>query len=181
MSLIQTHIKIIQSNPHFVKIIDNIIGDMLMGRVSFNEKNKKISLHINKSILILINHWYIMTNYLPSFELTVYRGVKNMCPSKKLILQPIPFSTSIQLDNAYEWINNNEETSFIMKINIIKSSKFSVTGNYAEGNEVVLPAGYLKMINSSFENNTKINSYDFIPFTFEQMVQNFKSLDFIFY
>jgi len=176
----QTHINIINSNPHFLDIINNIIGDMLMGRVRFDEKKQQLSLHINNYILNLITNWYNMIAYLPPFELSVYRGVKNMCSKQKIILQPIPFSTSIDKNNAYEWININDNNSFIMKINVNKSTRFSVTGNYAEGNEVVLPAGYLKMVDITLKNKTKIVSYIFIPFTLEEMILNFKNLNFFF-
>lgn len=180
MSQIQIQINIINNNPNFVQIINNIIDDMLMGRVSFDKNNKKISLHINKSIFYLISDWYLMTNSLPPFKITVYRGVKNMSSNEKVILQPIPFSTSIKLSNAFEWINNNDDQSFIMKINVSKFTRFSVTGNYAEGNELVLPAGYLKMNKITFKKHTKIISYSFIPFSFEQMINNFDNLNFIF-
>lgn len=179
-SLIETHINIIKKNPIFKTIIDKIIDDMLMNKVSYNEESKKIILHINNSIMTLILDWYKMTNLLPSFELIVYRGVRNMCSTNNIILQPIPFSTSIEENNAYDWINKEDiSTSFIMKINVSNKTKFSVTGNMGEGNEVILPAGCLHFVEKNFKNNIKFNTYNFIPFSKKEMIDHFKNVIFI--
>ena len=171
------HTDLIRNSEYYSKIIDSIIGDMLMDKISV--KKGKIYLTINKRILDLIHGWYDLSSKIVIYNtnnITVYRGVSNMDITYDKIVQPIPFSSCIDFDNSLNWIHIKNPNSFIMKINIKSGVGYTYTGNLDEGNEVVLPAGILlkKNIIEYLEYNVVV--YDFEPYTYSQMEKNFDTL-----
>jgi len=121
------------------------MGDMIMYKVYSNENDQICMRQLGNSVVELIKEWYLFSEYLSSFrrvKLTVYRGVKNMNANISHS-QPLPFSTCIDVNNALDWIIPNHPRSFIMSITVSHKIKYTFTGNLYEGNEVVLPAGYL--------------------------------------
>lgn len=170
------HVVEISKSCDFINIVDSIINDMLMGRVQI--ENEQLCLRINKRIVDLISGWYILSKKLVIYNtenIIVYRGVSNIIYKDK-ILQPIPFSTCIDFENSLNWIYPDDKNSFVMKINIKSGCEYTYTGNLDEGNEVVLPAGVLNKIRENKEYECNIIEYEFEPFSFEQMVQNFKNI-----
>lgn len=133
------HVTYIKNNDEFYTIIDSIIGDMFMGRVKFIDN--KLYINVPDIVLHFIKKWYILSEILKKYnscELVLYRGMNNLEVLDKII-QPIPFSTCIDYNNATLWSNNG----FVMKINVKSNVGYTFTGNLNEGNEVILPAGYL--------------------------------------
>ena len=172
----------IQKSHIYIDVVSSIINDMLMGRVYV--ENEKIYLKLNERICQLISDWYDLSGKLSVYNnknIVVYRGVFNMTISKNKILQPIPFSTCIDFDNSLNWINPKDPNSFIMKININSGCEYTYTCNLNEGNEVVLPAGFLTKINEFKEKECNIFEYDFEPFTYLQMIENFDKINIEFY
>jgi hypothetical protein len=127
----------------------DIIGDMLMNKVYYSPTTKKVYLRkLHKRTKRLIKDWYRFADYLNSFprvDLVVYRGVKNMNPTKPYHVQPIPFSTCIDIINATEWVIPHSNHSFIMCINVSSDIPYTFTNNVHEGHEVILPAGCLRL------------------------------------
>ena len=126
----------------------DIIGDMLMDKVYYCENTKKVYLRkLTSRTKRLIKEWYLFTTYLSTFprvNIMVYRGVKNMNPRKEYHVQPIPFSTCLELTNAMEWIIPNHYNSFIMCIDVQSDVPYTFSNNAMEGDEVILPAGCLQ-------------------------------------
>ena len=163
----------IQKSYIYIDVVSSIINDMLMGLVYV--ENEKIYLKLNERICQLISDWYDLSGKLSVYNnknIVVYRGVFNMTISKNKILQPIPFSTCIDFDNSL---------NLIMKINIKSGCEYTYTCNLNEGNEVVLPAGFLLKINEFKEKECNIFEYDFEPFTYLQMIENFDKVNIEFY
>ena len=169
------HINLIRKSDYYIEIIDSIIGDMLMDKIYI--KNDQMYLKINKRVLDLISGWYDLSSKLLIYNtdnITVYRGVSFMDISNNKIVQPIPFSSCIDFENALNWIHPDDLNSFIMKINIKSGISYTYTGNLNEGNEVVLPAGILTKVNVI---SCNIVEYDFEPFTYSQMIENFDKIN----
>ena len=147
-NLITLHTKEIESNVKYKHIMRDIIGDMLMNKVYYCENTKKVYLRkLTSRTKRLIKEWYLFTAYLSTFprvNIMVYRGVKNMNPRKEYHVQPIPFSTCLELTNAMEWIIPNHYNSFIMCIDVQSDVPYTFSNNAMEGDEVILPAGCLQ-------------------------------------
>ena len=167
------HVSKIKESVKNTDIVNSIIDDMLMKKVSI--KNDKIYVNINKTVLNLINDWYDFSNELQKYNkssIIVYRGIKNI-DVKDSFLHPIPFSTCIDYDNALNWINFNDlERSFIFKIHVDPQTTYTFTGNVNEGHEVVLPAGVLNAINTYYEDDVKIVECSFKAFSRNEMLSN---------
>ena len=143
----------------------DIIGDMLMNKVYYCNMTHKVYLRkLTCQTKRLIKEWYLFSHYLsllPRVDITVYRGVRNMNPSKRYHIQPIPFSTCIELSNAMEWIIPNNNNSFIMCIYIESHVPYTFSNNALEGHEVILPAGCLRYQDkiTRYNNTTNILYY----------------------
>ena len=136
---------------------------MIMYKVYSNEKDEICVRTLSNNVKLLIKEWYLFAEYLSSFQranITVYRGVKNMNPYMNHI-QPIPFSTCLEFNNAVDWIIPNNSRSFIMSIKVSHIVKYTFIGNLDEGNEVVLPAGILVFQRKVKRGNTCIVYYRF--------------------
>jgi hypothetical protein len=158
---------------------------MLMGKVQ--KYNNTIFLSINANVLNLIKRWYILLNSVFSFNslfckvdhFFVYRGINlnEFLSVNENIVHPIPFSTCLDYNNSLLWINESRAHSYILKIKITKKTPFIFTGNKDEGNEVILPAGSLKITNiTGF-----IVECDLVHYTYKEMIQNFKNIEVVFY
>lgn len=173
VNICNLHLNKIKRSAKHTDIINNIIDDMLMNKVYIN--NAKIYININRNILNLINEWYNLSSELQEYNnypIVVYRGIKNI-DMKDTFLHPIPFSTCVEYDNALNWINFNDlERSFILKIHVCPNTSFTFTGNFNEGNEVILPAGMLHVIKIYHENNVKIVECSFEQFSYNEMIMN---------
>jgi len=142
---------------------------------------------MNANVLNLIKRWYVLLNNVFSFNslffendhFFVYRGI-NLNESLILnehIIHPIPFSTCLDYNNSLLWINNSRKYSYILKIKISKKTPFIFTGNEDEGDEVILPAGRLKVVNiSGF-----ILECDLKNYTYKEMIKNFSNIEVDFY
>ena len=179
------HLSVINQSENNCDIINCIIGDMLMGKVQ--KYNNTIFLSINANVLNLIKRWYILLNSVFSFNslfykidhFFVYRGINlnEFLSVNENIVHPIPFSTCLDYNNSLLWINESRAHSYILKIKITKKTPFIFTGNKDEGNEVILPAGSLKITNiTGF-----IVECDLVHYTYKEMVQNFKNIKVVFY
>ena len=173
MDIYRIHTREIQKNPKFQSIVENIIGDMLMHKVYSKNDGQIIICSLNKSVLNLIREWYLFASYLSFFQrkdIYVFRGVMNMNVNKNHI-QPIPFSSSLCLDNTFNWILPNTPDSFIMCISTSRKIIYTFTGNLSEGNEVILPAGYLLYRNKVKFKNTFLVFYDFVQLAMSSSLQ----------
>lgn len=182
----ENHLSIINKTKNNTDIINCIIGDMLMGKVT--SCNKTIFLTINKNVLSLIKKWYelsrsILTsnfNYSSYFEnFTVYRGINLNEPLRlnEHLIHPIPFSTCLDYNNSLLWLNNNYNHSYVLKITICKNIPFTFTGNLDEGNEIILPAGKLK-IKNIYGN---IVQCELTHYSYKEMTGRFKEIETTFY
>ena len=172
-----SHVSMINESIDFINIINDIIDDMLMDKISIC--NNQMYLQINKRILYLISGWYDLSRKLIIYnnsDIIVYRGVSKMDITNDKIVQPIPFSSCVDFDNSLNWIHFEDPKSFIMKINIKRGFGYTFTGNLNEGNEVVLPAGILSKTNVIKSSEYNIVEYDFEPFTHSQMLENFETI-----
>lgn len=163
MDIYYIHITEIDKNRKYQSIVDDIIGDMLMYKVYSNDRGDVCLRHIDHSVRTLINEWYHFAKYLSQFnrrDICVYRGVKHMNPMQNHY-QPIPFSTSYNFNNALEWIIPNTYHSFIMCIYVSRKTLYTFTGNLAEGNEVILPAGSLYFLKQVKLRNTYLVYFRF--------------------
>ena len=153
LNVFNQHVFEIKKNKNFLYVSDCIIGDMLMGKITFT--NNKIEIFLTESISNLIKEWKLMSLYLSKFnqEIIVFRGVRKMQPLDR-IEQPIPFSTCIEYENAELWTNND---GFIMKIFVSNNINYTFLDNKDEGYEVILPPGFL--IKKNQQNN--YIEYDF--------------------
>lgn len=136
-----------------------------MDKVFYCHNRKRVCLKpLNHRTKQLIKEWYLFADHLSSLrrvDICVYRGVKNMDPSKMCHIQPIPFSTCIDISNASEWIIPDNCQSFIMSINVTSQIPYTFTGNADEGHEVILPAGKLHFQEKIRYKNTFITRYTF--------------------
>lgn len=156
MDIYLIHKTEIDKSHKYQSIVNDIMGDMLMHKVYSDEKGDICLRHLDDSVQQLINEWYCFANYLSRFkrrDICVYRGVKQMNPTQNHY-QPIPFSTSYDFTNALEWILPNTYHSFIMCIYVSRHTIYTFTGNLAEGNEVILPAGSLLFLKKVKLQNT---------------------------
>lgn len=154
----------------FQDIADDIVGDMLMGKVASSSSSKLI-VTLNQRATNLVKEWYLMASLLDrkfrryKTNLTVFRGVKNMSPYRNHI-QPIPFSCCMRLSTALEWIIPDKENSFVMVIEVPKDTMYTFIGNLAEGNEVILPAGSLKLNTRNTIGKVNVVYYSFYQFNY---------------
>ncbi|NBP57535.1 hypothetical protein EBU71_13565 [bacterium] len=161
------HISFINRHKRFKGIANDIIGDMLMGKVTLIDNNM-LSVNLNARAKSLIREWYIMASFLhrkfksKKSDLTVFRGVKNMAPHRNHY-QPIPFSCCMNLSTAKEWIIPDKDNSFVMIIKVPKETLYTFIGNLEEGNEVILPAGSLIL-----QSRTTIKDVNVVYYTFHQ-------------
>jgi hypothetical protein len=158
------HKNYICKSSEYLKISDDIIGDMLMNRVKHEEG--KLKLNMNKFVYDIIEKWYKLSEEVKKYNtpITLYRGAR-YSKNEKIILQPIPFSTCLDYEYAKDWVFNN---GFIMKINIKYKTPYTFIDNINEGDEVVLPSGYLYQI-KNIQNN--IIEYDFVPLSHDEMLK----------
>jgi len=154
------HIMNIDKNNMYMNVVEMIIGDVLMGKIKKSDDGCLQLVNMTESVNNLIENWYIMANDLQKYNkhyFSVYRGVSNM-DDEDIIVQPVPFSTCIEFDNALNWVYDDK--SFIMKINIKVGDLYTFTGNTHEGREVVIRGCCLIKTTSLKENGIIINEYN---------------------
>ena len=184
-NIYEKHLSVVNNSKNNIDIINCIIGDMLMGKV--NKCNNSILLTINTNVLNLIKRWYILLNNVFSFNklffdidhFFVYRGMNLNEPLviNEHLIHPIPFSTCLDYNNSLLWINNSRNHSYVLKIKISKKTPFTFTGNRDEGDEVILPAGHLKITNiTGF-----VVECVLIHYTYKEMIENFRNIKVVFY
>ena len=162
--LCNKHHECLKKYDTYEYVTECIIGDMLMGRVK--TENNIICVNLNNVTIVLIKEWYKLSEIVKYYNipLTVYRGVYKMDRTKSVITQPIPFSTCIDYLFAKDWINECN-FSYVMKINVTSYTPYTFINNKNEGNEVILPAGFLTKINE----NEQFVEYNFTSFNIHEM------------
>jgi hypothetical protein len=162
--LCKKHYIYLKTSKTYNDVTESIIGDMLMGRV--RKENDIIYVNLNKVTINLIKEWYKLSEIVKHYNIpiTVYRGVYNVDKTKKVIVQPIPFSTCVEYSFAKDWINESD-LGYVMKINIPQFTPYTFINNINEGNEVILPAGFLSKINE----NDDFIEYNFISLNYQEM------------
>ena len=161
LEIYHIHKREIDRNKKYQSIVQDIIGDMIMYKVYANEKDEICLRTLGSNVIKLIKEWSLFAEYLSKFErvpLTVYRGVKFMNPNINHT-QPIPCSSCLDFNNALDWIIPKNDRSFVMSIYVSQQIKYTFTGNMNEGNEVILPAGYLSFQKKVRYKNTFIVYY----------------------
>jgi len=163
--LSKKHYIYLKTSETYENVTECIIGDMLMGRV--RKENNIIHVILNKVTINLIKEWYKLSEIIKHYNpfLTVYRGVYNIDKTQRVVIQPIPFSTCVEYDFAKDWIIESNLVSYVMKINIPPFTPYTFINNINEGNEVILPAGFLSKINE----NENFVEYNFISLNYEEM------------
>ena len=147
---------------HYEEVRDNIIDDMLMGKIV--SKPEGISLiGMTEKVKSLISLFYKVARklYTPC-EFTVYRGTRPIKIDKDTLIQPIPFSTSLDPENAMNWIDEDDKCC-IWRIRVPRNSLFLCIDNPNEGKEVVLPAGKIRINKSSLPDSIRVYECEFIP------------------
>ena len=162
--LCNKHYIYLKSSETYKIVTECIIGDMLMNRVK--KENNVIRVILSKITLNLIKDWYKVSESVKNHNpfITVYRGVYNIDKTQSVIIQPIPFSTCIEFSFAKDWINDCN-FSYVMKINIPQFTPYTFINNINEGNEVILPAGFL----SKKDENQHFIEYNFMSLSYEEM------------
>jgi hypothetical protein len=163
--LCKKHYIYLNTSETYEDVTESIIGDMLMGRV--RKENNIIYVNLNKVTINLIKEWYKLSEIIKGYNpcLTVYRGVYNVDKTQKVVIQPIPFSTCVEYSFAKEWISECNIENYVMKINIPQLTPYTFINNINEGNEVILPAGFLSKINE----NENFVEYNFMSLNYEEM------------
>jgi len=162
--LCNKHYVCLKSYESYKNVSECIISDMLMNRVK--KENDIIYVNLNNITINLIKEWYKLSEIVKYYNtfLTVYRGVYKIDQTQNVIIQPIPFSTCIEYSFAKDWINECN-FSYIMKINIPEFTPYTFIDNINEGNEVILPAGFLSKISE----NQHFVEYNFMSLSYEEM------------
>lgn len=180
----KNHLSIINKTKNNMDIINCIVGDMLMGKVT--RYNNTIFLTMNKNVLSLIKKWYELSMSIFAYNckscfdnFVVYRGINLNEPLRlnEHLIHPIPFSTCLDYNNSLLWLNNNYNHSYVLKITICKNIPFTFTGNLDEGNEIILPAGKLK-IKNIYGN---IVECELSHYSYKEMTERFKEIETTFY
>ena len=172
--LCKKHYIYLNTSETYKDVTESIIGDMMMGRV--RKENNIIYVILNKATINLIKEWYKLSEIIKHYNpcLTVYRGVYNIDKTQRVVIQPIPFSTCIEYSFAKEWIVESN-IGYVMKINIPRFTSYTFINNINEGNEVILPAGFLSKINE----NDDFIEYNFMSLNYEEMNMLLRNSDMI--
>jgi len=173
----------------YAELQEKVVGDVLMNKI----KNNKL-IGITPFVIDTIKDFYIVANDLYKrfrFEkgcrYIVYRGTKhfgNYYTGDKVV-QPIPFSTSLDEKNMEEWIGAPEsptgKTCCKWHIQIPLNTRFVGLDNPNEGREILLPAGILYIKNMNIDSEGITNYYCFLKptKTFRDMVKLQKMYKFI--
>lgn len=146
---------------YYEEVRDNIIDDMLMGKVVLKPEGVTL-VGMTEKVKKLIDLFYKVAKklYIPC-SFTVYRGTRPIKIAENTLFQPIPFSTSLVPENAMNWIDEDEKCC-IWRINVPKDSLFLCIDNPNEGKEVILPAGMIRIIKSSMD-SIRVYECEFIP------------------
>ena len=159
------------SKKKYLYVVDCIMGDVLMGKVS--KKNEIIHVILNKMILEVIKKWYDFSSHVKIYNskhrfFFVYRGFKSSQTIGKnnILPHPIPFSTCMDYNNAIIW--TDDEKSYVLKIKITCEIPFTFIGNINEGNEVIISAGKLHV--TEIENN--ILHCNIVPYETYNIMEN---------
>jgi len=122
---------------------EDIIGDMLMGKYDADGKLR----HLVPRVEDIISTFYSLSQQFKkkwkydSSILRVYRGLNLAGKSNtEIIHAQIPFSTSIDEENAFNWSGGD---CCILSIEFSSEIDFVCIDNPNEGREVVLPEGIL--------------------------------------
>jgi hypothetical protein len=171
---------ITNKDEKYIQFTNNIISDVLMGKI----KNGKLR-GINDFVKNTIIYFYEFANKLSNTyilrgcEYTVYRGIfsPNIIVDNNKIIQPIPFSASIYIHNADNWIGVD---CCRLHIYFDSETPFICIDNEIEGKEVILPAGVLNIVEQWEENGIK--NYKCIldsTKTYEEMIELQKKYKYI--
>lgn len=162
--LCKKHYECLKSYESYKNVSECILNDMLMNRV--RKENGVIRVVLNNITINLIKEWYKLSEIVKYYNtfLTVYRGVYNIDKMQSVIIQPIPFSTCVEYSFAKDWINDCN-FSYVMKINIPPFTPYTFNNNINEGNEVILPAGFL----SKKSENQHFVEYNFMSLNYKEM------------
>jgi hypothetical protein len=180
-----TQIELIKNNEKHSQIQEEIIGDGLQGKVKLKEGKYVVS--DDKAVNDLITGWYSMANsihfkILSSCNYVVYRGAKLInTDHDEIKLFPIPVSTSKNIENLANWIGYDDRVPIV--ILFTSDTYFTCLNNPDEGEEIILPAGILKIVSKQeksyniWDKDTNIPTYicHFTPKnTIEEMVEMHK-------
>jgi len=134
-------------NSTYREVGDGIIDDMLMGKYDKQGNLRKLSKRVEDFIenyYMVARHFYTKYQSCRCSDVshyTVYRGSSTTQNLKNMtVVSTIPFSTSIETENALNWINFKTNCC-IWVIKVPTDTMFLCIDNPNEGKEVVLPAG----------------------------------------
>jgi hypothetical protein len=141
-----------ETDPSYRKLTEDIIGYMLMGKYDKNGNLRELS---KQTIGVIKEYYKVADNLYDKYRFaikgknerfyTVYKGVnKKLNNDKNRIEFMIPFSTSIEEDNALNWVYDD---CCVLVIRFPMDTKFVCIDNPNEGKEVVLPKGVLTIQN----------------------------------
>lgn len=156
-------------------VCSSIIDDMLMGKYDKDGRLRKL----NDEVKLLIEDYYTLANeFYEKYHFckcedleyyTVYRGSSTEQRSNErsndrsnTIIAHIPFSTSIEPENAENWINYKTKCC-LWVIRVPVDTKFLCIDNPNEGKEIILPAGKLIIENINEKNSIKMFECLFKP------------------
>lgn len=165
------HAKKGKTYKYYEEVKERVIGDVLMGKIK-NNKLVSITPFVNQTILYFYETAQKMNEeifFSGGCSYVVYRGIKNIKPNNNQIVQPIPFSTSLEKENAKNWASDD---CCILNISVPVNTHFLCIDNPNEGKEIVLPAGIINIQKTTKIDN--ITEYDcvFDPSnTYEKMIE----------
>ena len=163
IELYDNHIARKNSIENYNMFIDDIIDDILMGKVT-NVNNKVIIKGINEKVKETIKLFYKLAEDLriplgrsPVDWFRVYRQM-NFEFKENTLLHPIPFSTCIEsafiLDQPiYQGIK------YIYVIDFLENTNIVSIFNENEGKEIILPACILLKTNTIIESDSVVYYY----------------------
>lgn len=145
------------TNKIYFELRDRVIDDVLMNKIR-DGKLSGITAFVQETIQYFYtcaNELYEKIHFDKGCNYTVHRGTKQTYLIKdNKVIQPIPFSTSLEERNIENWVGSQ---CCKWHINFPLNTRFVGIDNPNEGKEIVLPAGILHLTKQWIDIDNIIN------------------------
>lgn len=163
--MLSSHRSIIQSNIQYKNVIECIQSGVLQHVVSIDTQGNlisKINKH-NQRIIHIFNELCLRVSlYSIPHPFHVYRALYNIPDTIDVLQHPIPFSTTLSLSFAQDWLYGYNKGRVILSFPVTKQPYVYVNNNIEQ--EVLFPAGKIvcHTLYCTYK-NTRYYLCDFIP------------------
>ena len=155
---------ILYSSIRDVFAIDKFTNNPFIGKIL--GKNLRLSYYSHRVLrdyYDLINTLYDECHFMSGCSSYIaYTCIIGNFEKNKKILQPLPFSTTIDMNNAYNSLDKDSPDFYVYMIHIPINTRFLCIENDAKKRNVILPSGILEITGKSMVNNRKIFHANFI-------------------